>query len=151
MEDHLSAVVGAVVSIISVLIGSGATYFCMKQSQSQTQSQVIENKIMMEGAAESGIARPAPINPDKRPRNSNADSEQLRDLAPLIEQYTEGYHGYDEIWELHLALGSIGVAWPGPGVTPEFRHKVSKALLEAARQGDMEAATNAWRNARETT
>ena len=78
----------------------------------------------------------------------NAASEvgRLRKLEPQIEAHTQGEEfSYDDIWPLHYALGALGVAWPGPGVPPEFRRTTSAELLAASRQGDMERARAAWR------
>lgn len=78
--------------------------------------------------------------------NAASELHRLRQLEPQIEAHTQGEEfSYDDIWPLHYALGALGVAWPGPGVPPEFRRTISAELLAASQQGDMERARAAWR------
>lgn len=91
----------------------------------------------------------AVIDPAVYPKSLVPPEAQFRALERQIEAFAEGTQNrYDQIWELHIALGDIGIAWPGPGVTPEFRRAVSKKLLAACQNGDMEAARTAWERAR---
>ena len=74
--------------------------------------------------------------------------ERLRALVPALIPFVEkNLHTYDEIWAVHIALGELGVSWPGPGIDSKFRQRVSALLLEACRNGDMEAARSAWAKA----
>lgn len=88
---------------------------------------------------------PALIDPTAQPRSSGDPNARLRALEPLIESFARGRRNdHVGIWELHLALGEIGIAWPGPGVTPEFRRLISTELLAACRSGDLEGARTSW-------
>lgn len=74
--------------------------------------------------------------------------QRLRDLESRMEVYADGDRWpYDGIWELHFALGRIGIAWPGPGIDPALRRRVSQILLAASRDGNMEDAKMAWAKA----
>ena len=88
---------------------------------------------------------PALVDPTAQPRNSGDPIVRLRALEPLIESFASGgRNDHAGIWELHLALGEIGIAWPGPGITPEFRRQISSELLAACRSGDLEGAKSSW-------
>ena len=88
------------------------------------------------------------IDPAAHPKSFDPPEARFRALEPQIEAFAEGAQNrHDRIWELHIALGDIGIAWPGPGVTPEFRRAVSKKLLAACQNGDIEAARTAWARA----
>ena len=91
---------------------------------------------------------PALVDPTAQPRSSGDPIARLRALEPLIETFASGgRNDHDGIWQLHLALGEIGIAWPGPGVTPEFRRLISSELLAACRSGDLEGAKSSWARA----
>ena len=77
-----------------------------------------------------------------------APEDRLRMLAPALVPFVEkNRHNHDAIWAVHIALGELGVSWPGPGIDSKFRQRVSALLLEACRNGDMEAARSAWAKA----
>lgn len=87
----------------------------------------------------------APVDPTATPRISGSPDERLRELESLISAHTTGESfSHDRIWELHFALGEIGIPWPGPGVTPAFRRAISEEVLAACRDGDHERARAAW-------
>ncbi len=88
------------------------------------------------------------IDPTAQPRSPDAPEARLRALELQIEAFASGQRNdHAGIWELHIALGEIGIAWPGPGVTPEFRRLVSAELLAACQQGDLETARASWARA----
>ena len=45
---------------------------------------------------------------------------------------------------LHSMLGEHGIPWPGPGITPPFRRAISKEILSACQEGDLNRARMVW-------
>ncbi len=91
---------------------------------------------------------PALIDPAVRARSPDLPKTRFREMERQIKTFAMGEENrHDKIWDLHIVLGEIGIPWPGPGVTPEFRRAVSKELLVACQAGDMEAARSAWARA----
>lgn len=76
---------------------------------------------------------------------SAREPDPLDKLALAVEEFTEGESfPYDRIWKLHFELGAIGVPWPGPGVSTELRRAVSKEILAAFQDRDIDRARRAW-------
>lgn len=67
------------------------------------------------------------------------------DLGPRIAVFASGEEwSHADIWALHTMLGEHGIPWPGPGITPPFRRAISKELLSACQEGDLNRARTAW-------
>ena len=91
---------------------------------------------------------PTLIDPAVRVRPSDPPETRFREIECQIKAFAMGQENrHEKIWDLHIILGEIGIPWPGPGVTPEFRRAVSKELLAACQAGNMEAARSAWAKA----
>ncbi|MDE0209493.1 MAG: hypothetical protein OXJ64_06380 [Boseongicola sp.] len=95
-----------------------------------------------------GGSQPSPVEATSKLTTTGTKEDRLQELATVIEPFTEpSRHDYKDIWPVHIALGELGVAWPGPGIDPQFRRDVSDLLLDACRKGDLEAARSAWTKA----
>ena len=69
----------------------------------------------------------------------------LQELIVNLKDHSEGKRQFhSEIWETHVALGKLGIPWPGPGITPEFRVFISTKIYTALKSNDFKKARKSW-------
>lgn len=147
----LAVVCGGLATMLGTII-FGPRYkqriAALEKEAAAKSGNVTQSIVQNIGTEASQPNAPPLIDLTARPKSTGAPEVRFRALEPLIEAFASGQlRDHDAIWEMHYALGEIGIAFPAPGITPEVRQRISAELLAACRQGNMEAARSSWARA----